>query len=304
MKTITLFLFLFSAGMQLGAQEENLQRHLTRDSTGRSLSIIGLETSTTSYIDTIAKDSSQVAPYLSVSFNYHHKSNFGVSTKTYFLTKAKNSGFYLTTLSAYYANYNTRLSPVISYSRLIQHDRASIPYSPIRHEIFAQLRYTASAIEPAAGVDIGFGKDKEASDQAVTDVNAFASVAHWFVWQRTSNRAFAFVPTLQLNAGTDRYFRYLESTRYISQNRSLTTLTRGRSGRGRRGSESGTTPPAAYVVHEANEFTLSNLECNAYVLYTAGRFSLAPSGSLYFPFRGDDKTVYGYWQLNLSLRIP
>jgi hypothetical protein len=31
-----------------------------------------------------------------------------------------------------------------------------------------------------------------------------------------------------------------------------------------------------------------------------GQFSIEPAGLVYFPMRGDDRTPYGYWQLNLN----
>ena len=236
---LMLCLFLMVTFASLQAQDEILQNRLlkTGDTTSHSFAFVGIETSTTSYINTITKDSSGVAPFIAAYINYHHKSNLGLAAKTWYLAKGENKGFYLTSLSAYYANYFKRLMPMISYSRYIQHDNASIPYSPIKNEIFAQMHYTTNMIDPVAGVDLGFGNDSENNDETVWDINAFAAVSRWFTWQGLKNNSFAFVPTLQLNAGTDRYFRFLQTTRYVSQNKSIKSLTRGRTsnGRGREG---------------------------------------------------------------------
>ena len=58
-----------------------------------------------------------------------------------------------------------------------------------------------------------------------------------------------------------------------------------------------------YVLSETNEFSLSNIELNGYLQFSFGRFSIAPSGSVYFPLRGEDRTAYGYWQLNVNFAI-
>ncbi|HEY1022669.1 MAG TPA: hypothetical protein VGE06_10185 [Flavisolibacter sp.] len=289
------------------AQEETLQNHLSksRDSTGQSFVFAGLESSTTSYINTDTKDSSGVAPFIAAYVNYQHKSNFGLAAKTWFLAKGENKGFYLTSLSAFYANYTARLMPLISYSRYIQHDNASIPYSPIQNEIFAQLRYSTPVLDPSVGVDVGFGNNEENNHETVWDVNAFAGVSRWFSWQDWQAKGFAFFPTIQLNAGTDRYFRFLQTTRYISQNKSYNALTRGLGADGRRRGGSGDTASqeVTYILSESNSFGLSNFEVNAYIEYGFGRISIAPSGSLYFPLRGDNRTAYGYWQININFKL-
>lgn len=300
------FIFLLlSMNVNSYAQDENLQAQLNsaQGNNNRTYMLTGLETSTVSFINTTTKDSSGVAPYVSAYINYYHKTHFGMKGQTYFLTKDHNSGFYLTALSAYYANYSTKLVPFISYTRLILHDNASIPYSPISNEIFVQLRYTTQVVDPAMGVDIGFGNDENNNDEALTEVNAFASISHWFTWDQINNQVFALVPTVQLNAGIDRYFRFLQTTRYVSHNRSILRLMHGGSGNGRGQNNNGTTTTETYVLSESNDFALSNLELNAYLQYSKGRFSISPSGSLYFPLRGEDRTAYGYWQVNINYAI-
>ncbi|MGV3528356.1 MAG: hypothetical protein ACO1OO_05620 [Flavisolibacter sp.] len=303
---LILGLFLTVATTSIKAQDETLQDQLTRmaDSMRRSLLYTGIETSTTPYINTTTKDSTGTAPFVSLYVNYHHKSNFGLRANTYYLTKGDNSGFYLTSLTGYYANYRHKLVPVVAYTRFIQHDNASIPYSPMSNEIFGQLRMVTPIVDPAIGVDIGFGNDKENNDEAVSNVNLFASVSRWFAWQGESNMAVAFVPTLQLNAGTDRYYSFLRTTRYVSRNQSLKGMTHGRNGNGWRWNDGDSLMQEVdYVLSETNEFSLSNIELNGYLQFSFGRFSIAPSGSVYFPLRGEDRSAYGYWQLNVNYAI-
>jgi hypothetical protein len=114
--------------------------------------------------------------------------------------------------------------------------------------------------------------------------------------------AVGFSPSLQLNAGTDRYFNYLRSTRYISRGGSISDLRHGR--RDRDGNRQNQQTPRDYTLNTANKFDLSNVEANLYLLFSKGAFSIEPSGSLYFPTRGSDRKAYGYWQINLDYVFP
>ncbi|HSN10199.1 MAG TPA: hypothetical protein VLS85_14260 [Hanamia sp.] len=297
-----LALFLF---MQLSAQE-NVERisKLKGTSTNTSYLIAGVETSTTAYINTKSNDSSGTAPYVSFYANYHNKNHLGVSAKTYVLPGGSNSGFYLTSLSAYYANYESKIIPFLSYTRHIQTTNPSIPYSPIQNEVLAQLRITSNIIEPVFGFDWGFGNDKENNNKTVYDVNAFAGISHnFFLLPNEKNSMLAIVPTLQLNAGTDQYYSFLQTAKYVSRNRSVNYLTHGNNSGGNRGGNMNSGTITETVINQTNEFSLSNIEANFYLVFITGKFSIAPSGSLYFPLRGEDKTMYGYWQLNLNFTI-
>ncbi len=113
-----------------------------------------------------------------------------------------------------------------------------------------------------------------------------------------------------MNAGTDRYFKYLKTTKYISQNPNGSNMGygKGQGGRGSGGNGSGsggnsssnTTEEVTYTVSEDNSFAISNVEINLSLMWFIGQFSIEPSGSAYFPTRGDDRSPYGYWQLNLN----
>lgn len=290
---------------QAGAQEEN-SKNITGQNKNYSLLYGGIETSTTPSINTDTRDSNSVGLYVAPYIDYYHKSGLGVRVKSYILAGGSNPGFYLTTVSPYFAMYNGKVLPYISYSRYIQHDNLSVPYSPIQNELYAHFRIKTKYIETYAGIDIGFGIDEENDNESVSDVNAFAGVAHLFIKQdigANKNKVFAMRPSLQINAGTDRYFKYLRTSGYISQNTKASRTGYGR-GRGNNNGDGGSTTDAnTYTISEDYDFSISNLEVNLHVMYFFGTFSIEPSGSLYFPLRGDDRTSYGYWQINLNYWI-
>jgi hypothetical protein len=302
MKRRLTLILLLAGTIHANAQEEN-SKNVTGQNKGYSLLYGGIETSTITSINTDTKDSNSVGLYLSPYIDYCHKSGFGVKVKSYALAGGSNPGFYLTSMSPYFAMYNGKVLPYISYSRYIQHDNLSVPYSPIQNELYAHLRIKTKYIEPWAGIDIGFGNDEQNNNASVSDFNAFAGVAHLFKKENigvNKNNAFAMRPSLQLNAGTDRYYKFLRTSGYISKNTKAGRIGYGRGRENNNQGGSSTTGTSTYTISEENDFTISNLEANLYVMYFFGKFSIEPSGSLYFPLRGDDRTPYGYWQINLN----
>ena len=296
---LAIILLLISA-IQVNAQEENSSKVIGKNK-GYSLFGAGVETSTTSYINTDTKDSNGVNLYIAPYIEYSHKSGFGIRVKSYALPGGSNPGFYLTSISPYFAKYDGKVFPYISYTRYIQHSNLSIPYSPIQNEIYAHVRIQTKYIDPWAGIDIGFGNDEQNNNESVSDVNVYVALTHLFLKDSLGdkkNNTLGVRPGLQLNAGTDRYFKFTRTTKYISQN---TKVSRTGYGRGR--SSETTVPADVYTISVENDFSLSNLEANLYVMYFFEKFSIEPSGSLYFPLRGDDRRPYGYWQINLNYWI-
>lgn len=300
MKYRFVIVMLLLSSMQIHAQQENTNK-IAGKSKGYSLLWGGIETSTTSGIDTKTKDSSRVNLYLAPYIDYNHKSGFGVRVKTYALPGGSNPGFYLTSISPYFAKYDGMVYPYISYTRFIQHNNPSVLYSPIQNEIYAHAKFKTKYIDPMAGIDIGFGNDEQNNNESVSDINAFIAVTHLYLKQNLGvkkKNILGIRPGIQLNAGTDRYYKFLRTTNYISQN---TSANRIGYGRGRSVSGNGTPMSAdTYTISVENDFNVSNVEANLFVMYFFSKFSIEPSGSVYFPLRGDDKTAYGYWQINLN----
>lgn len=311
MKT-SLFVFFILSFLCAGAQDENLLHSVGKKQSGKpsatTMFVVGGEISTVPTINTNTKDSSQTSAYTGFYLNYQHKSNFGLEVKTYLLPGGSDPGFYLTSVSPYYANYNGKVIPYMAYTRYFDHGNPSVPYSPIQNDIYGRMRIKTKIVDPIFGVDVGFGNDKQNNNESVSDMNAFAGISRLIIpgYFNKQNEVFAIIPTFQLNAGTDRYFKFLRTTKYISQNRSPKQMGYGR-GRNGNGGSNGTMDEQyveeQYIISEENNFRISNAEVNLYLMYFIGNFSIEPSGSLFFPFRGDNKKVYGYWQVNLNFWI-
>lgn len=311
-------IFLFAAVSFNGyAQEENA-KGTTAKSVTSSMFWVGVESSTVAYFNSDTKDSSGVQVYLSPYLNYNHKSGFGIKLKSYSVPFGSDPGFYMTSFQPYFARYDGKFYPYISYTRYIQHNNPSVPYSPIQNEIYAHLRFRTKIIDPWVGVDYGFGQDEENNNEAANDINTFIALSHLFILYepfKIGNSSLGIRPMAQMNAGTDRYFKYLKTTKYISRNPNNNgNMGYGKGsggsggngqGSGGNGSGSGTSTPTAteevtYTISTENQFAISNIEVNLSLMWFIGKISIEPSGSVYFPMRGTDRSAYGYWQINLN----
>jgi hypothetical protein len=298
MKKIIIVSLALSIALSTFAQEENA-KFLTNKNKDFTMIWGGLETSTMPYINNNTKDSSATAIYLAPYIDYYHKTGFGLKVKTYIFPGGSDPGFFLTSFSPYFAKYTGKILPYVSYTRYWQHNNPSALYSPIENDIYAHLKFKTKVIDFTTGADWGFGIDKENSNKNVNDINAFFALSHVFYGENANDKsAWAFVPSLQLNAATNRYFNYSPTSNYISRNRTVTGLKYGNRG-GRGGNGGNTTITEQALITETNQFELSNIEANIYAMYIIGNFSIEPSGSLFFPLHGDN-TLVGYWQINLN----
>lgn len=94
---------------------QNIYHLIQGDSTQKakkSFMYIGLEASTTAYINQKTNDSNATQLYTSAYIDYYHSSGLGIALKTYLLTGGSNPGFYLTTFSAYYGKFSGKSSPL------------------------------------------------------------------------------------------------------------------------------------------------------------------------------------------------
>jgi hypothetical protein len=295
---------LLLASLAAEAQVENSKS--TTSNTNYSMFWLGVESGTVPLLDTKTLDSSGSQLYIAPYINYNHKSGPGIKLKTYALPGGSNPGFFMSSIMPYYATYNGHVYPFFSYTRFFMHDNPSVPYSPINNEIYGHIRIRTKWVDPWIGVDYGFGNDDTQDGKFVSDFNTFLALSHLFYWGWGAEQALGLRPMVQLNAGTDRYYKYLRTTRYISRNPNASQMGYGKKengnspGNGTGSGGSGSTEEPSYLISESNEFGLSNFEVNLSVMYFIGKFSIEPSGSFFVPLRGDDRSVFGYWQLNLN----
>ena len=268
-----------------------------QDSTHTRASITaGVEFNSVPIVDASATDSSgsslSIAPYL--KFQFH--SGIGIKAQAYLLTSGAQPGYYLTALSPFYAVDNKKKQLDISYTHFFFNGNKSMYYSPITNEIYASVTFKTKTISPVAGVDLGFGKDTtNGANTSVSDVNIFLGATHTFDWDLGDEVSLGFSPKMVFNIGTDKYFSFLNSARFITHSKNFKKIVKTNVHGNGRGNHSTTTSSASFAVN--------NLEAAAAFSLSAGNFTIEPEASLFVPFGADGQGVYGYWQIGISYKF-
>ncbi|MDP4131554.1 MAG: hypothetical protein Q8918_16225 [Bacteroidota bacterium] len=270
-----------------------------QDSASRWSLTAGAEINSVAVTNPVAVDSAgsslSVNPYLKIAI----RSGLALTAKACFSAGSPNPGYYMTALAPSYGIDNKKIALDLSYAHFFIKQNSAIPYTPITNEVYASFTYKTKTISPRAGLDYGFGTDtSNHSSSAAHDVNLFAGVTRSFDWDTAGAISINFSPSLTLNMGTNRYFNFLRSAKFITNNKNFKNLVKEKGGNGRNGggnSNPGTTSLPG--------IELSNLEANVDFTFSIGNFSVEPEGSLFLPISGTDKNIFGYWQLTISYKF-
>ncbi len=287
MKRVILISCLFLTPVYLLAQDS---------ASGKWSLTAGTEINSVATIDPKVVDSEgsslSIAPYLKIMLH----PGLGISAKTFFVTGGPHPGYYMTALSPFFSADNDRIGLDTAYTHFFLKHNEAIPYSPITNEVYMAFSYKSRSISPRVGFDYGFGTDtSDKSSKGAHDINIFAGLGHSFEWDLGENASLNFSPNLLLNMGTNRYFSFLRSVKYITHNKNFNKLVRGKnSGNGGGNNQSSNSLP---------NIGISNLEANLDFDFSLGNFSIEPEGSLFIPFKGDDQNIYGYWQISICYKL-
>ena len=291
MRTIIVLLLAWSAPLWSCAQDSASRWSLTAGAEINSIAV-----ASPAEIDS-AGSSLSVNPYLKIAI----RPGLALTAKACFSTGSPNPGYYMTALAPSYGIDNKKIALDLSYAHFLIKQHSAIPYTPISNEVYASFTYKTKIISPRAGLDYGFGTDtSNLSNTTVHDINFFAGLTQSFDWDTAGTISVNFSPSLTLNMGTNRYFSFLRSTKFITQNKNFKNLVKG-NGNGRGGS--GRNGNSGTGTSSLPGLELSNLEANIDFTFSIGDFSVEPEGSLFLPISGTDKNILGYWQLNISYKF-
>jgi hypothetical protein len=243
--------------------------------------------------DTTYKNNFVLAPVLSIV----HDKGFAIDYSPYFLTSGAQPGIYMHTLTLGYENYDGQSFTVSTgYTHYFFTGNKSIPYSPITNELYFSTDYKKTWLQPAVSLGYGFGQDQ--NSQPASEFYMGLGLKHGFDIENADIfSSIDISPSVFLNAGTNKYYSFLTSSKYVSRNKN-SAKTASQSGRGRRnGNNNGgsTTGTAA-----SSSFTVSNLEMGLYSDFTIQQVHIKPQGSVFIPVRKNDGGLSGYWQVNLE----
>lgn len=257
-----------------------------------------IATSTTVYkvsgTDTAYGNAFAVAPIIS----FVHSKGFALDYSPYFVLGGNQQGIYMHTITAGYENYDGKLFTIrTGYTHYIFTDNKSIPFSPISNEVYFATDYKKAWLRPGLSLSYGFGKDE--NNQAVGDFYAGAGVKHSFDFENADIfSSIAISPSLFINGGTNNYYSFLTTSKYISRNaKAVKANSQSNRGNGN-GSGGGSTTTTSTVTSKG--FSITNLEVGLYSDFQVQQVHIKPQGSIYVPLQNSTNNLSGYWQVNLE----
>lgn len=235
-----------------------------------------------------------------------HKSGLYASYAPMFVVGGIKPGLYMQALSTGISQYDKPdYSYDISYSHYFFSSQTSVPYSPLNNEVYASFTYKKPWLNPEFSAGVGFGTNTEESPaKNVSDIGISAGVSHSFNWDQ-GNVSFSAIPDISLNAGTNDYFSFLKSTKYIGRSISASKLIKkgkaALAAKKRKLSAGSTTTTST---SQSNTFDLTNIALGFESSVETGAFTIRPEFNLYLPVGASSGSgVSAYWQLAFAYRF-
>ena len=232
-------------------------------------------------IDTSYQNALSVAP----AFKFRGKSGWGIKYSPHIMVSGSESKIYMHVVTAGYEKFGKNVNLAVSYLRFFFAKNTEIPYSPIKNELYFSLSYHNTWIQPMVSSSIGFGENSKTSGSPAYDVAVVAGISHDFGVERNGFVSYiGFTPSLMLNAGTNEYFSFLSSSKYVSN--SLNYVKKDAKGQS-----------------SIPGLGIRNLELDLETVIEMGAFSVQPVAAFYLPITGSEKSLNGYWQVVLKYQF-
>lgn len=237
--------------------------------------------------DTSIVNALSVAPYLDI----RNKNGFGLLYEPFFAVGGQGSGIYMHDITVGVEQYEKPLFDYFAdYSHFFFTGNNNIPYTPITNELYAGIKYKKPWLSPLLNVGFGFGTDKENNSKNAYDFSLATGISHTFQHEWKNGDEGTLIPSLVLNAGTNQYFSFMRSTKYLSRNKKFANYVKKKK------------PGQNLPSQKTNEsFSLSNVEMALEGGYECGQFGFRPAASLIFPVSSSGgKNVSATWQMSFS----
>ncbi|WP_343693844.1 hypothetical protein [Chitinophaga sp.] len=245
--------------------------------------------------------------FLSPTLGYYHKSGFYGTASNYYLFNSLGTPWFEWDFSAGYDYSKSKhFMTGVSYTRYIFADSADVPATPINNELFAYFYYRDWWVQPGISLDFGWGSCEEAKgpkgpngEPALTrhlsgnDFNIVAAVRHPFIFVDVlkTDDAFLLTPSVGLTMGTARYYSNLRAFQYISRSPWM------------KGNEPHEVFHPATTRKSNTGFEMRALDLTVSASYIVGKFTLAPSYTIFKPFQGEDKKLVNYFTARIAYTL-
>lgn len=242
--------------------------------------------------------------FVTPTVGYYHKSGFYGTASAYYLFDAIGEPWFEWDFSAGYDySKNRNFLTGISYTRYIFSDSSDVPATPINNELFAYFYYRKWWVQPGISLDFGWGSKEEKIGPATRNVsgndwNIVAAVRHPFIFMDVikADDAFLITPSFGLTMGTAHYYSNLKAFQYISRSPKLKWDDK---------QERPEIMRDALQLSSSNKtgFEVRALDFTLNVSYVIGKFTIAPSYTVFRPFQGTDKSLMGYFTARVGFSI-
>jgi hypothetical protein len=285
------FLLLLAVSLSAAAQDSTHKWSLT---VGLDIGLAGVNKITGT--DTSLVNALALAPSISLG-----RSNFFIGYSPKFLMGGSNPGLYMHAISAGMSQYDKdAYSYAVTYSHYFFVGNKSIPYTPLTNEIYSSFTYKKPWLRPGITAGLGFGRDKSVSPAVnAYDIGLAAGVSHSFDWD-IGDVSISAAPSVYLSAGTNDYFSYLSSTKYIG--RSAKSGKYAKKGSKKNSGGSGGATTAAQTTKKTLD--LSNIDLGVESSVDVGRFTMRSELNVYVPVGTNAGSgLSTYWQISLQYKL-
>jgi hypothetical protein len=242
--------------------------------------------------------------FITPTVGYYHKKGFYATASAYYLFDAIGDPWFEWDFSAGYDyTKNRNFLTGISYTRYIFSDSSDVPATPINNELFAYFYYRKWWVQPGISLDLGWGSKEEKIGPVTRNVsgkdwNIVTAIRHPFIFMDVIKRddAFLITPSFGLTMGTAHYYSNLKAFQYISRSPKLKWEDK-------QDRPEAMGNPLELSKSKKTGFEVRALDFTLNVSYVIGKFTIAPSYTVFRPFQGTDKSLMGYFTARVGFSI-
>jgi hypothetical protein len=296
MKKLVTFMFSLAVAQIGGAQDSSKAWHI---SVGLDIGITPVYVIKAS--DTSFNDALSLAPGISFS----HKSGFAFGYSPKLVLGGATPGLYMHAVSVGLSQYDrSDFSYAATFSHYFFTGNSSVPYSPLTNELYTSFTYKKTWLRPGITAGAGFGTNTEVSPStAVYDLGVSAGISHSFDWD-AGGLSFSASPSIYLSAGTNDYFSFLTTTRYIGNSgKSVSIAKQGKAAAAAHKKSNGNSG-AGTTTTQYKKLELTNVSFGLESSMELGNFTMRPELEIYVPVESAAGSgISSYWAIALTYKF-
>ncbi len=209
---------------------------------------------------------------------------------------------------------NRKFLTGISYTRYFFADSTDVPATPIKNELFAYFYYRNWWLQPGISLDFGWGRQTDkyteysrlgrnrrlgteiTNTTSARDFNVIFALRHPFMFMDVLkfDDAVLLTPSLGFTAGTAHYYSNMKAFQYIARSAKMKQDIKKSKGNGN---------GLALEAEDGTGFEPRALDFTLNLSYIIGKFTFAPSYTIFKPLQGEDRNFMTYFTARVSFNL-